>query len=115
MFYPHVDINDILIDKSKTDRAKSKVKVISEVRQLEGKTQAICVGVECKIDEKLWTTKQRKMTLERTFKKKVTGFHHDLTITYEPIICSGEYLSHKTILMTGSTGDVMAQHVYDAL
>ena len=52
LFQPHVDINEILIDKSKIDRAKSKVKVISEVRQLEGKTQAICVGVDSKIDEK---------------------------------------------------------------
>ena len=47
LFQPHVDINEILIGKSKIDRAKSKVKVISEVRQLEGKTQAICVDVEC--------------------------------------------------------------------
>ena len=52
LFQSHVDINEILIDKSKIDRAKSEVKVISEVRQLEGKTQAICVGVDSKIDEK---------------------------------------------------------------
>ena len=51
LFQPHVDINEILIDKSKIDRAKSKLKVISEV-QLEGKTMAICVGVDSKIDEK---------------------------------------------------------------
>ena len=38
-----------------------------------------------------------------------------LTITHEPGICSGEYLSHKTLPMTSSTGEVMAQHVYDAL
>ena len=49
LLQPHVDINEILIDKSKIDRAKSKLKVISEVRQLEGKTQAICVGVDSKI------------------------------------------------------------------
>ena len=52
LFRPHVDIDEILIDKSKIDRAKSKVKVISEVRQREGKTPAICVGVDSKIDEK---------------------------------------------------------------
>ena len=41
-------MNEILID-----RAKFKVKVIiSEVRQLAGKTPAICVGVDSKIDEK---------------------------------------------------------------
>ena len=52
LFQPHVDINEILIDKSNIDSAKSKVKVISEVRQLEGKTPASCVGVDSKIDEK---------------------------------------------------------------
>ena len=51
LFQPHVDINEILIDHLKIDRAKSKVQVISEVRQLEGKTQAICVGVDSKVDE----------------------------------------------------------------
>ena len=29
LFQPHVDINEILIDKSKIDRAKSKVKVLN--------------------------------------------------------------------------------------
>ena len=48
-FQFHVDINEILIDKSKIDIAKSKIKVISGVRQLIGKTQAICVGVDSKI------------------------------------------------------------------
>ena len=52
LFQPRVDINEILIDKSKIDRPKFKVKVISEVRQLEGKTLAICFGVDSKIDEK---------------------------------------------------------------
>ena len=52
LFQPHVDINEILINKSKTVSAKSKVKVISEVQQLKGKTQAICVGVDSKKDEK---------------------------------------------------------------
>ena len=52
MFQPYVDINEILIDKSKIDKTKSKVKVISKERQRERKTQAICVGVDSKIDEK---------------------------------------------------------------
>ena len=54
LFYSHVDMNEILIDKRqvKNSRAKSKVKVSSEVRQLKDITQAICVGVDSKIDEK---------------------------------------------------------------
>ena len=61
LFQPQVDTNEIL-RQVKIDKAKSKVKVISEVQELEGKTQTICVGVDCKKMRKLWTTKQRKMT-----------------------------------------------------
>ena len=60
LFQPHVDINEILIDMSKIDRAKSKVKGISQVRQREGKTQAICVGIDSKIDEKTFNYKATK-------------------------------------------------------
>ena len=42
---PHVDINEILIHKSKIDIAKSKVKVISEVRQLKKKKLRQSVSV----------------------------------------------------------------------
>ena len=54
------------------------------------------------------------MTLETTL-QKVTGPQHHLSITYEPELCSGKYLSHKMFSLTGSTGEVLAQHVYDAL
>ena len=114
-FQRHVDINEILIDKSKTDIAKSKVKVISEVRQPEGKTQAICVGVDSKIDEKTLDCKATEDDIRNNILKKVTGSQHHLTITYEPGICSRGYLSHKTLPMTGSTAEVMAQHAFDAL
>ena len=70
LLQPHVDINEILIDKTKIDRAKSKVKVISEVRQLDGKTQAICVGVESKIDEKTLDYKAREDDIGNNILKK---------------------------------------------
>ena len=100
LFHPHVDINEILIDKSRINRAKSKVKVISEVRQLEGKTHAICVGVDSKIDEKTLDYKATEDDIGNNIKKKVAGSQHHLIITYESGICSGEYLSHKTLSMT---------------
>ena len=106
LFQPHVDTNEIFIDKSKTDRAKSKVKVISKVRQLEGKTQSICVGVDSKIDEKTLDYKATEDDIGNNIKKKVTGSQHQLTITYEPGTCSGEYLSHKTLPMNGSSGEL---------
>ena len=102
---PHVDINEILIHKSKIDITKSKVKVISEVRQLEEKTLAICVGVGSKIVEKTLDREATEDDIGNNILKKVTGSQHNPTITYEPGICSGEYLSHKTLPMTG---EVMA-------
>ena len=50
MFYSHGRLFKRALNQ---DRAVKRVyTVISEVRQLEGKTQAICVGVDSKIDEK---------------------------------------------------------------
>ena len=66
LFQSHVDINEILKDKSKIDRAKSKVKVISEVRQLEGKTLAICGGIDSKTDEKTLDYKETEDDIENT-------------------------------------------------
>ena len=67
LFQSHVDINKILIDKSKIDIARSKVKVISGVRQLKGKTQAICVGVDSKIDEKTLNYKATEADIGNSF------------------------------------------------
>ena len=66
-------------------------------------------------DEKTLDYKATEDDIGNNIKKKVTGSQHHLIITYEPGICSGEYLSHKTLPMTGSTGEIMTQHVYDAL
>ena len=70
----HADINKILIDKSKIDIAKSKGKVISGVRHLIGKTQAIFVGVDSKIDEETSDYKATEDDIGNNILKKVTGF-----------------------------------------
>ena len=70
----HVDINKILKNKSKIDVVKSKVKVISGVRQLIGKTQAICVGVDSKTDEETLDYKATEDDIGNNILKKVTGF-----------------------------------------
>ena len=85
------------------------------MRQLERKTQAICVSVDSNIHEKTSEYKAMEDDIGNNIKKKVIGSQHHLTITYELGICSGEYLSHKTLPMTGCTGEVIAQHVYNAL
>ena len=40
------------MDKSKIDRAKSKVKDISEILHIEEKSKAVCIGVDSEIDGK---------------------------------------------------------------
>ena len=69
-----IDTNKILKNKSKIDIAKSKVKVISGVRQLIGKTQAICVGVDSNIDEETLDYKATEDDIGNNIFKKVTGF-----------------------------------------
>ena len=68
-----------------------------------------------KVDEKTLNYKTTEDDSRNNIFKKVTGSQHHLTVRYESGICSGEYLSHKPLPMTGSTGEVMAQHVDDAL
>ena len=55
---------------SKIDKAKSKVKVISHVRQLEGKTQAVCVSVDSKTDEKILNYNAPKDDIGKNILKK---------------------------------------------
>ena len=52
LLQPEVDLNRILMDKSKIDRAKSKVKDISEILHIEEKSKAVCIGVYSAIDGK---------------------------------------------------------------
>ena len=68
-----------------------------------------------KVDEKTLNYKTTEDDSRNNIFKKVTGSQHHFTVRYESGICSGEYLSHKPLPMTGSTGEVMAQHVDDAL
>ena len=51
---PEVDLNRILIDKSKIERAKSKVKNFSGILHLEEKAKAVCIGVDSRIDDKIF-------------------------------------------------------------
>ena len=77
-----VDIKDILIDKCKLDRAKSKVKIVSEDVDSEQKKQLICLGVDSKLDQITKTSKVINSPQGEVLKKCIKPEHH-LTFTYE--------------------------------
>ena len=112
---PEVDINQILIDKCKLDRAKSKVRVISEKVESETKTHLVCMGVDGKLDDKTLTYKETEAQEGGNVLKKCIATEHHLTFTYEDGKSPGTYLTHRTIPVVGATGDVLAQEAFSVL
>ncbi|XP_047131321.1 uncharacterized protein LOC124810448 [Hydra vulgaris] len=109
-----VDIKDILIDKCKLDRAKSKVKTVTEDVDSEQKKQLICLGVDGKLDQITKTSKIINSPQGEVLKKCIEPEHH-LTFTYEDGKSSGNYLTHRTIPVTGATGLVLATETFSVL
>ena len=109
-----VDIKDILIDKCKLDRAKSKVKIVSEDVDSEQKKQLICLGVDSKLDQITKTSKVINSPQGEVLKKCIKPEHH-LTFTYEDGESSGNYLTHRTIPVTGATSLVLATETFSVL
>nr|XP_047132411.1 uncharacterized protein LOC124811150 [Hydra vulgaris] len=109
-----VDIKDILIDKCKLDRAKSKVKIVSEEVDSEQKKQLICLGVDSKLDQITKTNIVINLP-QREVLKKCIELEHQLTFTYEDGKSSGNYLTHRTIPVTGATGLVLATETFSVL
>ena len=79
---PGVKISQLLLDKSKIDRAKKKVQIISEGVLTEGKSAIVCIGIDGKVDNETCTYKEiENQDGEKVLKKCVTEEHH-LTYTY---------------------------------
>jgi hypothetical protein len=112
---PEVDISHILIDKCKLDRAKAKVRVISDGVESEAKTQLVCIGVDGKVDGKTLTYKETDTPEGETVFRKCVAAEHHLTFTYEGGKSPGTYLTHRTIPVIGATGDVLAQETFSVL
>ena len=49
LLIPRININDIIIDKCKVDRAKTKVKTIAQQKQSMG--NLICIAVDGRMDK----------------------------------------------------------------
>ena len=112
---PEVELNRILMVKSKIDRAKSKVKDFNGILHLEEKSKAVRIGVYRKIDDKTFDYNTYEDENRYSLLKKVTASEHHLTFTYESGFSSGEYLTHRTLPMVNCPGEMMAQHVFDIL
>lgn len=52
---PGVDVSQVMMDKCKLERAKARVRVISEGLASDEKFKLKCVGIDGKVDEKTVT------------------------------------------------------------
>ena len=47
---PRVDVKDVVLDKSKIDREKSRMKVKSDEKHKEDQEKLVCIGFDGKTD-----------------------------------------------------------------
>ena len=109
-----ISVASIMLDKSKLDRQKNKMKAKSDDHQSDGVKNLLCIGVDGKVDKK--TLKYDEMEINGEIKiKKNKGDEHHLTFTKEPGTETGTYLTHRVVPIKGATGDVCADHVLSVL
>ena len=102
-----LSVSNIMLDKSKLDRQKNKMKVKSDDHQSDGVKKLVCVGVDGKVDKK--TLKYDEVEINGEPKvKKAKGDEHHLTFTKEIGPGTGTYLTHRVLPLKGATGDVCA-------
>ena len=65
--YPSIPLKDIILDKSKIDREKARVKVTRYQKHVHGYDNLICIGVDCRVDKD--TLLYKEMTEENSDKK----------------------------------------------
>ena len=109
------NLKDILFDKSKIDRSKQKVEVISAESEDNKKLHLMCLGVDGRSDKHTKSYDEIQDIQGNTKLKQVTKDEHHLTFTFEDGKTSGEYLTHKTLPKDGATGEVLAKQVFNVL
>ena len=109
------NLKDILFDKSKIDRSKQKVEVISAESEDNKKSHLMCLGVDGRSDKHTKSYDEIQDIQGNTKLKQVTKDEHHLTFTFEDGKTSGEYLTHKTLPKDGATGEVLAKQVFNVL
>ena len=69
LLHPSINLKDIIIDKSKIDREKAKVKVSSHQKHAQNYENLICIGVDCRVDKD--TLQYKEVTEEKKVKKNL--------------------------------------------
>lgn len=112
---PSVDVQQILIDKSKLDREKDRMRVKSNEILKEGVQKLICIGVDGKVDKGTLVFKEVKDELGNIKLRKERSQEHHLTFTNEDASSGGTYLTHRIIPVKGATGAILAKEVASVL
>jgi len=116
---PCVDVNQILIDKAKLDREKSRMREKSTEIVNKGLEKLICVGVDGKIDKDTLVYKETKDEHGKIKLKTHKTQEHHLTFTNEVAseggTKTGTYLTHRVIPVKGATGALLAEEVASVL
>ena len=109
-----VNMETILFDKRKLDRAKTRVRVMSSGSKEINKYNLECIGVDGRVDTETKCFEEVNLDGFTKTKQCVKKEHH-LTYTAESGLESGEYLTHIILPLEGSTGSVMADESYKVL
>ena len=112
---PGVDVKDVVLDKSKIDREKSRKKVKSDEKHKEDQEKLLCIEVDGKIDKDTLMYREVKDKNGETKLKKGKGEEHHLLFTKEPGTESGTYLTHRVIPVEGATAAVLCDEVHSVL
>ena len=112
---PGVSLSTIMLDKCKMDRAKSKVRYISEEVKSADKSGFVCIGIDGRTDTDTRAYKEVQGSDGNMKLKQCVKSEHHLTFTFETGLSSGEYLTHRTIPCEGATGKLQAKEAMGVL
>ena len=114
LLIPSININNIIIDKCKVDRAKTKVKTTTQQKQDHSMENLICFAVDGRMDKDTLLYKEICEGKWAENYEKTKGPECHLTFTKETPYES-KYLTHKVLPNIGATGAVHAEQVVDVL
>jgi len=106
---PSIPLKDIILDKSKIDREKARVKVASHQKHVKDHDNLICIGVDCRVDKDTLIYNEIEENGVKKIKKS-KGPERHLTFTRE-MGTSSKYLTHRIIPNIGATGIHLAEDV----
>ena len=115
LLWRSVDVKDVVLDKSKIDREKSRMKLKSDEKHKEDQEKLVCIGVDGKIDTDTLMYREVMDDNGETKLKTGKGEEHHLTFTKEPGTESGTYLTHRVIPVKDATAAILTDEVHSVL